>query len=47
MIIEDRVLDTIEGKAKITVGALPAAAEPAKGDPAKEDTGKAEAASNP
>lgn len=41
MIIEDRVLDTIEGKAKITVGALPTAAEPAK-----EDTRKAEAASN-
>jgi trigger factor len=41
MIIEDRVLDTIEGKAKISVGAAAAAAEPAK-----EDTGKAEAASN-
>ena len=41
MIIEDRVLDTIEGKAKISVGAAPAAAEPAK-----EDHGKGAAAAN-
>ena len=47
MIIEDRVLDTIEGKAKIRVGEPPAA-EPtveASAEPAPEDTEKHEGAS--
>jgi trigger factor len=41
MIIEDRVLDAIEGKAKIHVGAPASAAEPSK-----DNTTKVEAASN-
>jgi trigger factor len=43
MIIEDRVLDTIEGKAKIRVGEAPAATPAAEAS--EEDTAKPEGAS--